>query len=101
MKVRRSLVAIAAGAILATAGIGYSAPAQHYYGNTSPQGSYGNNNSSDRGAEQRGGPYGQGGERFEENNYRRGEAMEGRRHQFLRGREGHEWFGAREDWDDR
>jgi hypothetical protein len=61
MKVRKGLLAIAAGAILATAGVGYSAPADHaqrnnnrqqgyytnndsrsYYGNRTYQGHYGN-----------------------------------------------------------
>jgi hypothetical protein len=62
MKVRKGLLAIAAGAILATAGVGYSAPADHaqrnnnrqqgyytnnesYYGNRTYQGHYGNEQS--------------------------------------------------------
>ena len=44
MKVRKGLLAIAAGAILATAGVGYSAPADHAQGNNNrQQGHYINN----------------------------------------------------------
>jgi hypothetical protein len=54
MKVRRGLLAIAAGAILATAGVGYSAPdhaqrnndrQQGYYTNNDYQSNYGNEQS--------------------------------------------------------
>jgi hypothetical protein len=109
MRVRRSLIAIAAGAILATAGVGYSAPTHRYYGNNDHQGYYGNNrgyyrndNHQGRTGEERGESYAQQGERLDRRSYwQRGEAMEGRWGQSSREGERDERFGAREEWDER
>ena len=86
MKVRGSLIAIAAGAILATAAAGYSAPAHRYYGNNDRQGYYGNDpgyyasdDHQGRTGEERGESYAQRGERLDRRSYwQRGEAMEER-----------------------
>jgi hypothetical protein len=109
MKVRRSLIAIATGAILATAAVGYSAPTHRYYGNNNRQGYYGNDidyygndDHQGRTGEERGESYTQQGERLDKRSYwRRGEAMEGRWEQSSREGERHERFRAPQEWDER
>ena len=109
MKVRRGLIAMAAGAILATAGAGYSAPAHQDYENSNRHGSYennyyqgyyGNNDRQVRTGDDRGWEHAERGEQFDSRtSRRRGEAMEGRWGQFSREDERHERFGVRGDQD--
>jgi hypothetical protein len=109
MRVRRSLIAIAAGAILATAGVGYSAATHRYYGNNDRQGYYGtdqsyygNGDHQGRAGEERGKSYPRRGERLDTRSYsQRGGAMEGRWRQFSREGVRHERFGVREEWNER
>ena len=93
MKVRRSLVAVAVGTILATAGVGYSAPIHRYYEENYRQARIA------EAQEERGEWYARRGEQLERMGYwRRGEVMERRGHQLSREGERHERFGA---WEER
>ncbi len=92
MKVRRSLVALAAGAILPTAGAGYSAPIHRYHEESNRQ-------ARGEAQEERSEFYARRGERLEGMGYwRRGEAMERRGHELSKEGERQERFGA---WQER
>src|SRR5262249_26791845 len=100
MKVRRGLIAIAAGTILQTAAVGNSGAAHRYYGND--PGYYASDDHQARTGAERGESYAQRGERLDRRNYwQRGEVVEGRWGRSSREGERHERFGAREEWDER
>jgi hypothetical protein len=92
MKVRRGLVGIAAGAILAVTGAAYSAPLQGYYRDGDRQVRI------SEAQEREGRRLIRQGEQLERRGYwRQGEAMERRGRQLLREAERHERFGRWEE----
>ena len=96
MKVRKGLVALAAGAILAVAGAGYSAPVRRYHGENDRQAQVVQTQ------QDRGESYARRGKQLQRMDYgRRGKAMEQRGHQFSREGERQQRFGAWEERDER
>ena len=94
MKVRKGLVGIAAGAILAVTGAAYSAPLQRYYHDDDRQ------IRISEAQEQQARRLIREGEQLERRGYRRqGEEMERRGRQLLREAERHERSGRR--WEER
>jgi hypothetical protein len=97
MRVRKGLVAIAAGAILATTGAAYSAPIHRYYGDDDDRQSR-----MGEAQEERGERLIRQGEELERRGYwRQGEQMEQRGRQLLREGERHERLGRWEERHDR